>query len=423
MKFVHVAMTRRGFDVFWDLEVPAGIDWDYWIKARLDQSRCVIVFWTKNSVASPNVRQEVTIAREQGKLLQVLLEPLATRDLPMGVFAEQSVKLMEWRGDETDSEWVKLISAIEEKATSSWMRQKVSTLEVLLKAEHQRFEEADAKARSLEDAHAREVSGQGDLRRQRDIFKEDRDRLTETNARLQQDMVKLKAECQRFEEADAKARSLEDAHAREVSEQGDLRRQRDIFKEDRDRLTETNARLKQDIVKLKAECSRFMKERDSFVAERDALLKKKSLKDKLGIYRPKINWKSLLFRLSTLFSIVAYVLPLMQVVLINWNIIAHRFEFIELVIAPAIIACCVCFTVALGISPFIEWSEKLAEALIIFLPLGIAWAILTYVPFESWWRLVYLIPILAVTRQLSFLYTATIDRSSFAASSPFSRWG
>ena len=76
----HKALTERGFDVFWDLQVPAGIDWDRWIHARLEQSRCVIVFWTANAAASRNVRHEVAIAAEDGKLLQVMLEPLAARD-------------------------------------------------------------------------------------------------------------------------------------------------------------------------------------------------------------------------------------------------------------------------------------------------------------------------------------------------------
>jgi hypothetical protein len=173
----HKALTERGFDVFWDLQVPAGIDWDRWIHARLDQSRCVIVFWTANSAASDNVRHEVAIAREQGKLLQVMLEPLATRDLPMGALADQAVKLMDWRGNATDPEWAKLIAAVEEKATPQWLRQKVRGLEVTLKGERQRVTEADVKARTLEEAHAREVAAQGDLRRERDKLQEERDFL------------------------------------------------------------------------------------------------------------------------------------------------------------------------------------------------------------------------------------------------------
>ncbi len=90
----HKALTERGFDVFWDLQIPGGVDWDHWIKAQLDRSRCAIVFWTANSAASVNVRHEVAIARKQGKLLQVLLDPLDEHDLPMGTLTDQAVKLM-----------------------------------------------------------------------------------------------------------------------------------------------------------------------------------------------------------------------------------------------------------------------------------------------------------------------------------------
>lgn len=176
----HKALTDRGFEVFWDLQVPAGVDWEFWIKARLEQSRCVIVFWTANSAASTNVRYEVNIAKKQGKLLQVLLEPLDEEHLPMGILAEQAVKLMDWRGQPADPEWVKLTSAVEEKATPQWLRQKADradALEVALKAERQRVAEADAKVRMVEDAHKREVAAQGDLRREKDRLKEERDRL------------------------------------------------------------------------------------------------------------------------------------------------------------------------------------------------------------------------------------------------------
>ena len=177
MAAAHKALTERGFDVFWDLQVPAGIDWDRWIHARLDQSRCVIVFWTANSAASRNVRHEVAIAAEDGKLLQVMLEPLAMRDLPMGTLADQAAKLMDWRGDATDPEWAKLIAAVEDKATPQWLRQKVHGLEIALIGERQRVSEADTKARTLEEAHAREVAAQGDLRRERDKLKDERDQL------------------------------------------------------------------------------------------------------------------------------------------------------------------------------------------------------------------------------------------------------
>lgn len=177
VELAHRTLTQRGFHVFWDVDVPPGVEWDRRIKAKLDHSPCVIVFWTPNSIASVNVQHEVAIAREQGTLLQAILEPVATRDLPMGILTDQSVNLMHWRGDTNDQEWVKLLAAIENKATPKWLLYKVAEVEVALKAECERVAEADARVHALEEAHTREVVAQGDLRRERDKFKSGLDHL------------------------------------------------------------------------------------------------------------------------------------------------------------------------------------------------------------------------------------------------------
>jgi hypothetical protein len=173
----YKALTERGFDVFWDLEVPANTNWNQWIKAQLERSPCVIVFWTANSVLSDNVMHEVEIARKDGKLIQGLLDPLDTRDLPMGLLADQAARLMDWDGNASHAEWLKLIAAAEEKATPKWLRQKVVSLEVAVKGERQRLSEADAKVRALEEAYTHEVAAQGDLRRERDAFRDERDQF------------------------------------------------------------------------------------------------------------------------------------------------------------------------------------------------------------------------------------------------------
>ena len=47
---VRDAFASLGFEVFWDQQVPAGVDWDTWIRRHLAQSKCAIVFWSMNSV-------------------------------------------------------------------------------------------------------------------------------------------------------------------------------------------------------------------------------------------------------------------------------------------------------------------------------------------------------------------------------------
>jgi hypothetical protein len=88
---VQKALTEAGYDVFWDQDTPAGIDWDSWIRERLHGSACVIVLWTRASIASPNVRHEAIVAREAGKLLPVMVDQLAPGDFPMGLYMVQGL--------------------------------------------------------------------------------------------------------------------------------------------------------------------------------------------------------------------------------------------------------------------------------------------------------------------------------------------
>lgn len=86
-------MAEAGYDVFWDQHTPAGQDWDSWIRDRLHGSACVIVLWTKASIASPNVRHEAIVAREEGKLLPVMVDELTPADFPMGLYMVQGLAI------------------------------------------------------------------------------------------------------------------------------------------------------------------------------------------------------------------------------------------------------------------------------------------------------------------------------------------
>ena len=88
---VQAALTEAGYDVFWDQDTPAGMDWDSWIRERLHGSAVVIVLWTKASIESPNVRHEAIVAREAGKLLPVMVDALTPADFPMGLYMVQGL--------------------------------------------------------------------------------------------------------------------------------------------------------------------------------------------------------------------------------------------------------------------------------------------------------------------------------------------
>ena len=392
----HKALTERGFDVFWDLQVPAGIDWDRWIHAQLDQSRCVIVFWTANSAASDNVRHEVVIAREQGKLLQVLLEPLATRDLPMGALADQAAKLMKWCGDATDPEWAKLIAAVEEKATPRWLRQKVHGLEIALKGERQRVSEADTKARTLEEAHAREVAAQGDLRRERDKLKDERDQLKNELGSLTAKTDSQSGERQKLQaERDRLAASTKE-----------LTKERDALKAERDRLMKEHESAAKEpnaathsrdwgagaIVELAMQ-------RDALKAERDQLVKERNS----AVTHSK-NWQDLFGSLAFLCSALVYLPRLIEFILLNWKLVDHQFEFVGMIHVPALVGCLTCFALVAITETLERTGALVGGALVYGAPIAVAWVVQYFTPFAGWWLLVYFILAVLGLLQLIFAY-------------------
>jgi hypothetical protein len=165
---IHNALAAQGFEVFWDQQVPAGVDWDTWIRQHLTQSKCALVFWSAASVISDNVRHEASIAKHQGKLIPVLLEPLTVDQFPMGLYIQQAANLADWKGDFDQAEWGKLRREIESKLTPPWMLQQICQLEAELVAERARREAAESRDKVLQAQIAKEAKAQLDLKRERD---------------------------------------------------------------------------------------------------------------------------------------------------------------------------------------------------------------------------------------------------------------
>jgi TIR domain len=146
---IHDALAERGFDVFWDQTLPSGIDWDTWIRQHLAQSKCALVVWSKNSVGSDNVRHEAKIAKDQGKLLPVLIDDLAAEEFPMGFYVFQAAKLALWNGNPRDDAWLRVLRQIEDKLTPLWVKQSIYQLEAQLDAERGRREATEKRDRTL----------------------------------------------------------------------------------------------------------------------------------------------------------------------------------------------------------------------------------------------------------------------------------
>ena len=80
----------QGWKVWWDEMIPTGQQWRGAIVQNLNEALCVVVVWTKSSVNSSYVREEAELAKNQNKLIQVMID----NEVPPYGFAEtQAVKL------------------------------------------------------------------------------------------------------------------------------------------------------------------------------------------------------------------------------------------------------------------------------------------------------------------------------------------
>jgi chromosome segregation ATPase len=204
---IRDALAEQGFEVFWDQQVPAGMDWDTWIRQHLTKSKCAMAFWSATSVSSDNVRHEATVAKQQGKLISVLLEPLTAEQFPMGLYAQQAANLSGWSGDYSHDEWRKFRREFEAKLTPLWVRRQIDEIEAELVGERTRREGAERRDRTMQGQIAKEVEVQQILKRERD------DALDEVAA--------LKGTVEKLTQARA------DATAKQADAQQALKRERD----------------------------------------------------------------------------------------------------------------------------------------------------------------------------------------------------
>lgn len=92
------ALEARGWSVWWDPTIAYGSDYSDTIEKALEQSRCVLVAWSKDSVPSHWVREEAAVGRSRNALVPVRLDDVQP---PIGFRHLQTADLVSWSGEPT----------------------------------------------------------------------------------------------------------------------------------------------------------------------------------------------------------------------------------------------------------------------------------------------------------------------------------
>ncbi|HEY0078232.1 MAG TPA: toll/interleukin-1 receptor domain-containing protein [Pyrinomonadaceae bacterium] len=105
-------LEKRGWSVWWDRKIRAGYNFARVIEQELNLAKCVIVLWSKTSVAS----DWVPIEASEGASREILIPAeIADVKVPLEFRRLQSANLRNWRGSPDYPEIKLLLDAVEEK--------------------------------------------------------------------------------------------------------------------------------------------------------------------------------------------------------------------------------------------------------------------------------------------------------------------
>ncbi len=106
------ALQADGYSVWWDEQIGGGAQWRHMIEAELNSAKCVIVIWSKRSVAPEGtfVQDEATRAQQRHVYIPVLIDKV---HLPLGFGEMQALPLASWKGDRRDARYQAVLAAVQ----------------------------------------------------------------------------------------------------------------------------------------------------------------------------------------------------------------------------------------------------------------------------------------------------------------------
>ncbi len=105
-------LEKLGWCIFWDRNLRAGHNWPIEISRALDESRCVLVFWSFASVDLNKhhwVREEAETGRKRGVLVPLCIDDV---EPPLGFRTIQAETLVDWKQNTSHPKFLQLIEAI-----------------------------------------------------------------------------------------------------------------------------------------------------------------------------------------------------------------------------------------------------------------------------------------------------------------------
>jgi hypothetical protein len=110
-KIIAETIEKYGYSVWWDRIIPPGKTFDEVIEGALDAAKCVVALWSKESVSSDWVKNEVREGTRRHILVPVLID---NAKIPFEFRHIQAAQLIDWQGEMPNPEFELLLRSIGE---------------------------------------------------------------------------------------------------------------------------------------------------------------------------------------------------------------------------------------------------------------------------------------------------------------------
>jgi TonB family protein len=108
-KLLADSLATQGWRVWWDRDILPGESFAETIERALDSSACVIVLWSKTSIASGWVKTEAAEGLSRGILIPALIENVK---IPLEFRRIETANLSDWQGSASHPEYCEMLDAI-----------------------------------------------------------------------------------------------------------------------------------------------------------------------------------------------------------------------------------------------------------------------------------------------------------------------
>ncbi len=110
LKPLFQALAQQGWSVFWDHQsIHTGENWHRKIEEAINNSRCVVVVWSKHSIQSEWVLEEANKAKSRNVLLPIRIDAI---ELPFGFGLLQAGDFTGWNGKGDHLAFIELAAQI-----------------------------------------------------------------------------------------------------------------------------------------------------------------------------------------------------------------------------------------------------------------------------------------------------------------------